>query len=248
MQKLEGKVAIVTGAASGFGAAIAERFAREGAKVVAADINFISATSTVQLTNMVSVKTDVAIREDIDRLVAICLESFGMPDIVVNNAGIAPRSRSVLELGEAEFDRMMSVNVKSVFHMVQAVVPGMRKRGSGVLLNIGSTGAIRPRPGLTWYNGSKGAVNVLTRSLAAELAADGIRVNVICPVIAATGMLADAMGMADSDENRRKFTASIPMGRFCRTEDVANAALYLASDEASFITGVEFPVDGGRTI
>jgi 3-oxoacyl-[acyl-carrier protein] reductase len=141
-----------------------------------------------------------------------------------------------------------AVNVKSIFHMAHAVVPAMRARRSGVILNVGSTAGIRPRPGLTWYNGSKGAVNLLSKSMAVELGPDGIRVNAICPVIGETGLLEKFMGVPDTPENRAKFIATIPLGRLSRPDDVAAAALFLASDAAAFISGVEFPVDGGRTV
>jgi 3-oxoacyl-[acyl-carrier protein] reductase len=149
---------------------------------------------------------------------------------------------------EAMFDRMFDVNVKSIYYMTQAVVPVMRKQGKGVILNIGSTAGIRPRPGLTWYNASKGAVNLLSKSMAVELGPDKIRVNAICPVMGVTGMFELFMGAPDTPENRARFVSTIPMGRFCQPSDVAAAALYLGSDAAEFITGVEFPVDGGRTI
>jgi len=149
---------------------------------------------------------------------------------------------------EATFDKVYAINVKSIFHMVHAVVPLMRKARRGVILNIGSTAGIRPRPGLTWYNSSKGAVNLMSKSLAVELGADNIRVNAICPVMGATGLLEQFMGMPDTPENRKKFIATIPMGRLSTPLDIAKAAVFLASDDAEFITGVEFPVDGGRTV
>jgi len=149
---------------------------------------------------------------------------------------------------EATFDRVYDINVKSIFHMVHAVVPLMRKAHSGVIINVGSTAGIRPRPGLTWYNSSKGAVNLMSKSLAAELGPDNIRVNAICPVIGVTGLLESFMGMPDTPENRKKFTATIPLGRMSTPLDIAHVAVFLASDEAAFITGVEFPVDGGRTV
>ena len=151
-------------------------------------------------------------------------------------------------MDEATYDRMFNVNVKSIFHMAHAVVPLMRERGAGVILNVGSTAGLRPRPGLTWYNASKGAVNLLSKSMAVELGPDGIRVNAICPVIGETALLEKFMGVPDTPENRAKFIATIPLGRLSRPADVANAALFLASDAAEFISGVEFPVDGGRTV
>jgi len=173
---------------------------------------------------------------------------FGVPDVVVNNAGTTHPNRPMLEVDEAAFDRVYAVNVKSIFHMAHAVVPLMRARRSGTILNVGSTAGIRPRPGLTWYNGSKGAVNLLSKSMAVELGPDGIRVNAICPVIGETGLLEKFMGVPDTPENRAKFVATIPLGRLSRPDDVAAAAVFLASDAAAFISGVEFPVDGGRTV
>lgn len=248
--RLKDKVAIVTGAASGFGAETARLFAREGARVVVADLNLAGAKSVAAEigTAARAIHVDVSRRADIDRLVAACIAEFAVPDIVVNNAGFTHRNQPLLDVDETLFDKVFAVNVKSIFHMVHAVVPHMRRRGSGVILNIGSTAGIRPRPGLTWYNGSKAAVNLLSKSLAVELGNDGIRVNAICPVMGETGMLADFMGVPDTPENRARFLATIPLGRLCRPLDVARAALYLASDEAEFITGVEFPVDGGRTV
>jgi 3-oxoacyl-[acyl-carrier protein] reductase len=154
----------------------------------------------------------------------------------------------MLEIDEKTFDRVFAVNVKSIYYMTHAVVPLMRKRGRGVILNVGSTAGIRPRPGLAWYNSSKGAVNVLSKSMAVELGPDGIRVNAICPVLGETGMLESFMGVPDTPENRRKFVATIPLGRLSRPSDIAAVAVFLASDAAEFVTGVEFPVDGGRTV
>ena len=168
--------------------------------------------------------------------------------MVVNNAGVTHRNRPILEVDEAMFDRIFDVNVKSIFNMVHAVVPLMRDHGGGAMINVGSTAGIRPRPGLTWYNASKGAVNLVSKSLAVELAPWNIRVNALCPVMGVTGMLSDFMGVEDTPENRARFLATIPLGRFSQPEDIAAAALFLASDEAAFITGVELPVDGGRTI
>jgi 3-oxoacyl-[acyl-carrier protein] reductase len=177
-----------------------------------------------------------------------CVSHFGVPDIVVNNAGTTHPNRPMLEVDEATFDFVYAVNVKSIFHMAHAVVPLMRKRQSGVILNVGSTAGIRPRPGLTWYNGSKGAVNILSKSMAAELGPDNIRVNAICPVMGETGLLEKFMGVPDTPANRARFIATIPLGRLSKPSDIAQAALYLASDAANFISGVELPVDGARTV
>lgn len=250
MGRLQGKVAIVTGAASGFGAEIARRYLAEGARVAIGDINEAGAQAVASASGNAAfaLPCDVARRADVERLVAATLERFGRLDIVVNNAGFTHRNMPLLEVDEQTFDRVYAVNVKSVYYMTLAVVPILRQQRGGVILNIGSTAGIRPRPGLTWYNGSKGAVNLLSKSMAVELAPDGIRVNAICPVIGATGMLELFMGAPDTPENRARFIATIPLGRLSEPSDVASAAVFLASDEAQFITGVEFPVDGGRTI
>ncbi|MYN12332.1 glucose 1-dehydrogenase [Pusillimonas sp. TS35] len=250
MSQLAGKVAIVTGSGSGFGEGIAKLYAKEGAKVVIADINADAARRVAAEigSDALMMHTDVGKRADIDALVASTLEQFGAVDIVVNNAAITHKNQPMLDVDEEMFDRIFTINVKSIYHMAQAVVPVMRKQGKGVILNIGSTAGIRPRPGLSWYNASKGAVNVLSKSMAVELGPENIRVNAICPVMGITGMFELFMGLPDTPENRAKFVSTIPMGRFCMPDDVAAAALYLASDAANFINGVEFPVDGGRTV
>ena len=248
--RLKDKTAIVTGAASGFGAEIARQYVAEGAKVAVADINEAGARVVAEAlgAGAIAVACDVRKRADIDALVAKTVEAFGRIDIVVNNAGWTHRNQPLLDVDEATFDRVYDINVKSIFHMTHAVVPLMRKQGGGVILNVGSTAGIRPRPGLTWYNSSKGAVNLMSKSMAVELAPDNIRVNAICPVMGATRLLEAFMGMPDTPENRKKFIATIPMGRLSDPKDIARAAVYLASDDAEFITGVEFPVDGGRTV
>jgi 3-oxoacyl-[acyl-carrier protein] reductase len=250
MDQLLGKVAIITGSGSGFGEGIARLYAKEGARVVIADINADAARRVAAGigSNALMMQTDVSSRADIDTLIATTLEQFGSVDIVVNNAATTHKNQPMLDVDEETFDRIFNINVKSIYYMTQAVVPVMRKQGQGVILNIGSTAGIRPRPGLTWYNATKGAVNLLSKSMAVELGAENIRVNAICPVMGVTGMFELFMGAPDTPENRAKFSSTIPMGRFCKPEDVAAAALYLASDAANFITGVEFPVDGGRTI
>jgi 3-oxoacyl-[acyl-carrier protein] reductase len=251
MTRLKGKVALVTGGASGFGEGIVRAYVAHGARVAIVDLAEDRARALAAELGAdvaLAVGCDVASGPSVAAAVQACVARFGLPDIVVNNAGTTHPNRPMLEVDEATFDRMYAVNVKSIFHMAHAVVPGMRARGSGVILNVGSTAGIRPRPGLTWYNGSKGAVNLLSKSMAVELGADGIRVNAICPVIGETGLLEKFMGVPDTPENRAKFIATIPLGRMSRPADVAAAALFLASDEAAFITGVEFPVDGGRTV
>jgi len=248
--RLKNKVAIVTGAASGFGAEIARQFVLEGAKVVVADINEAGAKAVADAlgVNAIAVTCDVTQRAAIDAMVAKAVAQFGRLDIVVNNAGWTHKNQPMLDVDEATFDRVYNINVKSIFHMTHAVVPIMRKQGGGVILNIGSTAGIRPRPGLTWYNSSKGAVNLMSKSMAVELGPDKIRVNAICPVMGATGLLESFMGMPDTPDNRKKFIATIPLGRLSEPRDIARAAVYLASDDAEFISGVEFPVDGARTV
>lgn len=250
MHQLQGKVALVTGAAAGFGEAIARLFVRQGARVLIADLDGAKAQQVAADLGPAAraVRCDVSRRPDVDAAVQACVQAFGVPDIVVNNAGTTHRNQPMLDVDEATFDRVFAVNVKSIFHMTQAVVPLMRERRSGAIINIGSTAGIRPRPGLTWYNASKGAVNLLSKSMAAELGPDGIRVNAVCPVMGATGLLEQFLGTADTPEARARIAAGIPLGRLSAPEDVAQATLYLASEAGQFITGVELPVDGGRTI
>jgi 3-oxoacyl-[acyl-carrier protein] reductase len=250
MLQLEGKVAIVTGAAGGFGEGIARLFVKEGARVLIVDLDFAKAQAVAgELGREARAQAcDVAKGAEVRAAVSACIDAFGPPDIVVNNAGTTHRNQPMLDVDEPTFDRVFAVNVKSIYHMAQAVVPLMRKRKQGVILNIGSTAGLRPRPGLTWYNASKGAVNVMSKSMAAELGGDNIRVNAICPVMGVTGLLEQFLGAPDTPENRARVIAGIPLGRLSTPEDVAHAALFLASDAARFITGVEFPVDGGRTI
>src|SRR5215813_10341943 len=247
--RLDNKVALITGAASGFGKGIAETFAREGARVAVVDINEDAARqAAASISNKaIAVRCDVSQRADVGAAVKATVDAFGRIDILVNNAGMSHVRRPMLEVEEAEFDRLMAVNVKSIFLFAHAVVPLMRKKKSGVIINIGSTAGIRPRPGLTWYNASKGAVNLVSKSMAAELAPDGIRVCAIAPVMAETPLLPTFMG-GDSPELRAQFKATVPLGRFATIDDVANATLFLASDEASFLTGNVLEVDGGRCV
>lgn len=248
--RLAGKSALVTGGASGFGTGIARLFAAEGAKVTIMDLNGAGAEEVARSIgpDAAAIQGDVTSQADTEAAVAKAAAHGGRLDIVVNNAGWTHRNKPLMEVTEEEFDRVYAINVKSLFHMTRAVVPRMRQQGGGVMINIGSTAGIRPRPGLTWYNGTKGAVNLLSRSMAVELAPDKIRVNCVAPVMGATGMLEAFMGLPDTPENRAKFLATIPLGRLSTPEDIAGACLYLASDEANFITGVVLEVDGGRTI
>jgi len=251
MGQLQGKVAIITGAGSGFGEGMAEAYIREGAKVLIADLNAEAGERVAAKlgANAKAVATDVANQASVEAMVKACVEAFGVPDIVINNAGTTHKNQPMLNVDEKTFDRVFNVNVKSIYFMTHAVVPLMRQRGKGgVILNVGSTAGIRPRPGLSWYNASKGAVNLLSRAMAVELAPDNIRVNALCPVMGATGLLGDFMGVPDTPENRAKFVSTIPLGRFCEPRDMAAAAVFLGTDGAEFLTGLEMPVDGGRTI
>lgn len=250
MGRLQDKVAIVTGAASGFGRGIAEAYVREGARVIIADLNG-AGTETVAASlgeSAFGIKADVTRRGDVEAMVAAAEVHFGGLDILVNNAGATHKNKPALDVTEDEFDLIYAVNVKSLYLTTLAAVPAMERRGGGVIVNTASTAGVRPRPGLTWYNGSKGAAITLTKSLAAELAPRKIRVNAINPVIGETGLLETFMGQPDTPETRAKFVATIPLGRMSRPSDIANAAVFLAEDASEFITGVAIEVDGGRCV
>jgi len=248
--RLAGKTALVTGAASGFGREIARRFVKEGAKVAVVDLNGDGADTVADELGdaAIAVTCDVSDGAQVAAAVSATRKAFGDIDIAINNAGWSNSNRPLLETDEATFRKLYAINVDSIFHMTHAIVPHWRESGGGVMINVGSTAGIRPRPGLTWYNSSKGAVNLMTKSLAVELAPDRIRVCGLAPVMGATGLLETFMGMEDTPKNREKFIATIPLGRLCESEDMANSALFLASDEAEFLTGVILEVDGGRTI
>ena len=247
--RLEKKVALVTGAARGFGAGIAEVFAREGAQLVLTDVDGAGVEKIAESfpRRAIGLAADVTKAKDWQTAVDSCLEKFGRLDIVVNNAGTSHRNQPLLSVSEEEFDRVFAVNVKSIYYSAQAAVPVMRNQGGGVFINIGSTAALRPRPGLAWYNGSKGAVHAISRTMAVELAPDKIRVCVIAPVAGDTPLLATFMG-EDTPERRAAFVATVPLGRFSTPADVANAALFLASEDAAFLTGNVVEVDGGRCV
>lgn len=251
--RLQDKVAIVTGAGSGFGEGIAKTFAREGAAVIVNDLN---REAGERVANEIAeaggraafVYGDVSREGDHVTLLDEAVTRFGKLDIVVNNAGTTHRNKPLLEVTEAEFDRVYAVNVKSIFWSARAMVPYFLQHGGGVMINIASTAGVRPRPGLVWYNGSKGAVITASKAMAAEFGPNNIRVNCVNPVIGDTGLTAEFMGVPNTPENRAKFLAGIPLGRFSTPQDIANACLYLASDDAAFITGVCLEVDGGRCI
>jgi 3-oxoacyl-[acyl-carrier protein] reductase len=249
MDRLKGKVAVITGAASGFGEGMAKRFAQEGAKVVVADLNASGADRVAGEIGAAAVacKADVSNRADVDAMVKLAIDRFGRLDIMVNNAGYTHRNGDMLKVDEKTFDTIVAVNMKAIYLAALAVVPVMEKQGSGSIITTASTAGLRPRPGLAWYNASKGWAITATKSMAVELAPKNIRVNCLCPVAGETGMLAQFMG-EDTPEKRALFRASIPLGRLSTPLDIANAALWLASDEAEFITGVALEVDGGRCI
>jgi 3-oxoacyl-[acyl-carrier protein] reductase len=247
--RLRDKVAIVTGAGSGFGEGIARRFAAEGAKVVVNDINPEGGRRVAADVGGEFIQADVTRSADWARLVQGALSSFGKLDIVVNNAGWTHRNKPYLEVTEAEFDRVYAVNVKSVYLSAMHAVPAFRKGGGGCLVNIASTAGIRPRPGLTVYNSSKGAVVLMSKSMAAEFGPDRIRVNCVNPVFSPdTALSAEFAGGALTEEAKKRFLSTIPLGRFSTPLDVANACLYLASDEASMVSGVCIEVDGARCV
>lgn len=247
--RLETKVAVVTGAGSGFGAAICRHFVREGARVVMVDCRRERADTIARELGdaVVVVAGDVAVAADAGRMVDTAVKRFGRLDILVNNAGAPQAPVSFLDTTEAEWDRLFAVNAKAVFLAARHAVPVMRRQGGGVILNTVSVAAIRPRPNLAAYNSSKGAALLLTKSLAIELAPDRIRVNAVCPGPGDTPMLSTFVG-GDTDAHRAAFLSTIPLGRLCAPADVANAMVYLASDEASFVTGAILEVDGGRSI
>jgi len=248
--RLLNKVALITGSASGFGKGMAERFTKEGAKVAIIDINIEAAKSLSKKLgkNTIAIYCDVTKVEDIEKAVNLTIEKFGTIDIVINNAGWTHLNQPMLEVDEETFKKVYDINVFSIFHMIKSIIPIWRELShKGNIINIGSTAGLSPRPGLTWYNSTKGCVNFMSKALAIELAPDKIRVNCIAPVAGETPLLPQFMG-GDTKENREKFISSIPLGRLCNPSDIASAAVYLASDEADLVTGVVLPVDGGRTI
>lgn len=251
--RLENQVSIVTGGASGFGESICRVFAQEGAGVIIADLNEaagqkLAETLKSQGSRAEFIRTDVSRSADMKAAVDKAVGLFGRLDIMVNNAGMSHPNQPMLDVSEEVFDRLYAVNVKSIYHSAIHCVPVFRRAGGGCFINIGSTAAVRPRPGLCWYSGSKGSVTLLTKAMAVELAPDKIRVNALNPSLAETPLLATFLGGSDAPEVRSRFLPSIPLGRFCQPADVANAALFLADPLSGFVTGVCMEVDGGRCI
>jgi 3-oxoacyl-[acyl-carrier protein] reductase len=247
--RLQGRTAIVTGAGSGFGTGIAERFAAEGARVMVADIDATAARAVAERIGggAFAQPVDVGDAGSVDAMAAAALLAWGSVDILVNNAGVTHLPAAMEDVTEEDFDRVCRVNMKSVYLTARALVPGMKARGAGVILNIASTAGVSPRPRLNWYNASKGWVITATRAMAVELAPHGVRVNALNPVAGETPLLKSFMG-EDTPEIRAKFLATIPLGRFSTPQDMGNAACFLCSDEASMITGIAMEVDGGRCI
>ncbi|KAG5291569.1 oxidoreductase [Histoplasma ohiense] len=249
--RLEGKVAIVTGGGSGFGAAIARRYAQEGAKVVVGDINVVGGekVASENPASIAFMKMDVTKEEDWKAVVDQTASTFGQVDILVNNAGTTYRNKPSMEVTIEEFQRVFDVNVKSIFHASKAFIPKLLEQGKGgSIINISSTGASRPRPGLVWYNASKGAVSNVTKGLAAEYGPNQIRVNNVCPLLSGTGLFEMFVGVPDTPENRAKFISNVPLGRLTEPDDVANMCVYLGSEEGAFINGTDMIVDGGKCI
>ena len=244
MRGIRGRTVLITGAASGFGAGIASRFAEEGGRVLVADINAKAGAAHAEAIGGRFLAMDVADAQSVSSTLANLDDPI---DILVNNAGIGLAPQPLADVSPDDFEQVLGVNVRSIYHTTRALVPGMRTRGSGVILNIASTAGVSPRPGLTWYNASKGWVITATRSMAVELAADNIRVNAINPVAGETPLLSTFMG-GDTEANRARFLSTIPLGRFSTPSDIAAAACFLCSDEASMITGVALEVDGGRCV
>ncbi|KIW66268.1 hypothetical protein PV04_08467 [Phialophora macrospora] len=249
--RLANKVAIVTGAASGFGLATVRKFIEEGAKVVAADLNeqgLQKAFTDAADTHVALVTANVTSSADWQKIVDLAVSKFGGLDILVNNAGTSYKNKPTLEVTEDEYDRVFAVNVKSIFLSVAAAIPALKNRGGGAIINVASIGAMRPRPGLVWYNASKGAVANATKGLAAEFGKDQIRINALCPLLSGTGLFETFVGVPYSEENMKKFLFNVPLGRLTDPKDVANVAAFLASDEGKFVTGVNLEVDGGRAV
>jgi 3-oxoacyl-[acyl-carrier protein] reductase len=246
--RLAGKTALITGGGSGFGAGIARVFAKEGAQLLLVDIDQEAARQVAAELDAQAEQADVSDTASMAALAKAAENHFGTPDILVNNAGITHLPAPMEEVSEADFDRVLAVNAKSVYLAAKYFVAPMKQRGSGAILNVASTAGVSPRPNLNWYNASKGWMITATRAMAIELAPHGVRVNAINPVAGETPLLKSFMGGTETEEARARFLATIPLGRFSTPEDMGHAAAFLCSDEASMITGVAMEVDGGRCI
>ncbi|KAI1499264.1 3-oxoacyl-reductase [Biscogniauxia marginata] len=247
--RLEGKVAIVTGGASGFGQGIATKFVEEGARVIIADLSEEAGQGVANELGCSFAAADVTKREDWERLLREAVDKFGQLDIIVNNAGATYANTATHEVMENEFDLVMNVNVKSIYLSTSVLLPYfLDEKRSGSFIQVASTAGVRPRPRLTWYNASKAAVINATKTMAVEYGPQQVRFNSISPVIGSTGMTHLFIGKANTPENRKAFESVVPLGRGSTPADVANACCYLASDEAAFITGVNLEVDGGRCV
>ncbi|MSU72009.1 MAG: glucose 1-dehydrogenase [Opitutus sp.] len=251
--RMKNMIAIVTGGGSGFGEGICGAYAEQGARIVVADINAaagerVAAALKTRGHDAIYCAVDVSQSDQMRNLIETTVRHYGRLDVMVNNAGMSHANQPMLNVSEEVFDRMFQVNVKSIYLSAVHGVPVFRRQGGGCFVNVASTAGVRPRPGLTWYNGSKGAAILLTKSMAVELAPEKIRVNAINPVIGETGLLTTFMGADDTPANRARFIATIPLGRLSRPSDVANAAVFLADPASEFITGVCLEVDGGRCV
>jgi len=250
MGRLDGKVAIVTGGASGFGKGIATTFQKEGAKVVITDLSEDTGNAVAKDIGATFVRADVTKRDDWEKVLKQTVDAHGKLDIVINNAGTTYANKPTETVTDGDFDLVFNVNVRSIYLSTNVILPYFLEKGiKGCFVNIASTAGIRPRPGLAWYNASKAAVINATKTMAVEYGPKGIRFNSVCPVFAAgTGLSSKFLGKDDNEANRAGFVATVPLGRSSAPDDIANACLYLSSEEGSFITGIDLPVDGGRCV
>ncbi|KAF4439503.1 short-chain dehydrogenase reductase family [Fusarium acutatum] len=249
--RLAGKVAIVTGGGSGYGEGIVKRFAQEGAKVLITDLNKRGGERVAETDrdSISFLKADVGQQEDWRKVIETAKSRYGRLDCLVNNAGVTHHNKPTPSVTEEDFDRCFRVNVKGVFFGSQTFLPELIKQGEGgTMINVASVGATRPRPGLVWYNASKGAIWNATKGLAAEYGVHNIRINSVCPLLGGTGLFEAFSGQRDTPANRERFIGNVPLQRLCKPEDVAGACLFLASDDSNFITGINMEVDGGRAI